>query len=208
MYVEELIASDTVDTLPPQTLDAFRDHGNAALTIHKNLAAYKKALATIEELGISMEQVTSELEAEGVKSFADAFVSLMKAIEEKSKLAQAELGSLSDGVAKRAKALGEEKLVQRISRKMPPFGLPTKMAPGVKKRLGWLQLPESSRALVSDLNKFLAECQAAGFTHALVLGMGGSSLAPEVFRLTFGVQTVNDKPGLDVTILIRPIHGR
>jgi transaldolase / glucose-6-phosphate isomerase len=202
MYVEELIASDTVNTLPPQTLDAFRDHGNAALTIHKSLAAYKKALAAIEGLGISMGQVTDELEAEGVKSFADAFVSLMKAIEEKSTSAQAELGSLSDGVAKRVKALGEEKLVQLIFKKDASVWTADKDgAAEVKKRLGWLQLPESSRALVSDLNKFLAECQAAGFTHALVLGMGGSSLAPEVFRLTFGVQTVNGKPSLDVTIL-------
>ena len=201
MYVEDLIAADSVNTVPPQTLDAFRDHGVAAMTIHKELPAYKKALAGIESLGIPMAQVTDELEAEGVKSFADAFVSLMKTIEEKSKLAQAELGSLSDGVAKRVTKLSEEKVGQRIFKKDASVWTTDKDGVAeVKKRLGWLQ-PESSKVLVSDLKKFLVECQSAGYTHALALGMGGSSLAPEVFRLTFGVQTVNDKPGLDVTIL-------
>ena len=202
MYVEDLIAADSVNTVPPQTLDAFRDHGVAAMTIHKELPAYKKALAGIEGLGISMTQVTDELEAEGVKSFADAFASLMKSIADKSRAAQAELGSLSDGVSKRVKKLEEEKVVARIFKKDASVWTTDKDgAAEIKKRLGWLQLPESSKALAGDLKKILADCQTAGFTHAVVLGMGGSSLAPEVFRLTFGVLTANDKPGLDVSIL-------
>jgi transaldolase len=81
VYIEELIGPDTVNTVPPQTLDAFRDHGRARLSIQENLQAAQEALNELEALQISMDQVTTELEEEGVKAFSDAFTSLLKTIE-------------------------------------------------------------------------------------------------------------------------------
>lgn len=83
IYIEELIGPETVNTVPPQTLDAFRDHGVASLTIRSNLEEAQKSLDALESLGISMDQVTNELEQEGVKAFQDAFAALLKTIEER-----------------------------------------------------------------------------------------------------------------------------
>lgn len=80
VYVEELIGPDTVNTIPPQTLTAFLDHGQVRASLEENLPAARQALADLEKLGISMEQVTLQLELEGVSSFSNAFSVLLKAI--------------------------------------------------------------------------------------------------------------------------------
>jgi len=87
MYVEELIGPDTVDTIPPQTLAAFLDHGQVRLSLEENLDAAHQALADLESLGISMTEVTAELETEGVKAFSDAFTVLLKAVDERRQAA-------------------------------------------------------------------------------------------------------------------------
>lgn len=83
LYVEDLIGPDTVDTIPPQTLIAFRDHGKARITITDNIDQAKNDLAQLESVGISMVTVTAELETDGVKSFSDSMTSLLKTIEER-----------------------------------------------------------------------------------------------------------------------------
>mgnify|MGYP001117292476 CR=1 FL=1 len=80
-YVEELIGPNTVNTMPPQTLKAFLDHGVVEETIEKNLEDAKQCLEDLESLGISMSLVTDELLDEGVKSFADSFTELLEAID-------------------------------------------------------------------------------------------------------------------------------
>ncbi|GIV75000.1 transaldolase [Caldilinea sp.] len=85
IYIEPLIGPHTVNTMPPQTLEAFKDHGRPALTVRDDLEGARKVLAELAELGISMDEVTAELEAEGVKKFADSFVDLLAAIEERRK---------------------------------------------------------------------------------------------------------------------------
>jgi transaldolase len=87
MYVEELIGPDTVDTIPPQTLMAFLDHGQVRASLEEDLVAARQVMADLEAQGISMQEVTAELEAEGVKSFADAFTVLLKAVSERSEAA-------------------------------------------------------------------------------------------------------------------------
>lgn len=81
MYVEELIGPNTVNTMPPHTLVAFLDHGQVHLSLEEDLPAARQTLADLEMLGISMQEVTLQLEQEGVQSFADAFTALLKAID-------------------------------------------------------------------------------------------------------------------------------
>ncbi len=81
IYVEELIGADTVNTAPPQTIDAFRDHGIAEATLTRDVGQAKEDLDQLVPLGISMQQVTDELEAEGVESFKEAFRELVQTIE-------------------------------------------------------------------------------------------------------------------------------
>ena len=80
MYVEELIGPDTVNTVPPQTLVAFLDHGRVRASLEEGLDAAHQVMADLKSLGISMDDVTQQLEEEGVKSFAEAFTVLLKAI--------------------------------------------------------------------------------------------------------------------------------
>ena len=90
VYVEELIGPDTVNTVPPQTLAAFLDHGVVRPgTLEENVAEARQTLVHLESLGISMSAVTSELEQEGVKSFADAFTALLSAVDASRKAAAA-----------------------------------------------------------------------------------------------------------------------
>jgi transaldolase / glucose-6-phosphate isomerase len=85
MYVEELIGQDTVDTIPPATFDAFRDHGRPRASLIENVDAAKQTMATAANLGISIKQVTDNLTDDGVKQFSDAFDKLLAAVEKNSK---------------------------------------------------------------------------------------------------------------------------
>jgi transaldolase / glucose-6-phosphate isomerase len=79
LYVEELIGADTVDTIPPATFDAFRDHGKLRNSLTENLDDAAKVMANLEKAGISMKEVTEKLVVDGVKLFAAAFTQLMEA---------------------------------------------------------------------------------------------------------------------------------
>ncbi|MEO8138681.1 MAG: transaldolase [Gemmatimonadota bacterium] len=83
-YVEALIADQTVNTLPPATFAAYRDHGKPAVRIHEGMAAAGVILRLLADLGISLEEITRTLEVEGVASFAGSFDSLLKVIEQKA----------------------------------------------------------------------------------------------------------------------------
>ena len=79
MYVEELIGKETVDTIPPATFDAFRDHGRVRPSLTENVEEAAKVMASLEKAGISMKEVTEKLVVDGVKLFADAFKQLLEA---------------------------------------------------------------------------------------------------------------------------------
>jgi transaldolase/glucose-6-phosphate isomerase len=83
-YVEALIGPETVDTLPPATIVAFRDHGRARVTIENNLDEERSLLARLEEVGISLDQVTAHVLADGLRLFVEPFEKLLKTIESRA----------------------------------------------------------------------------------------------------------------------------
>jgi len=83
LYVEELIGPDTVNTLPPKTMDAFRDHGNVAPRLIDGLSVAHKQLSALNDVGISLSDITADLEAAGIQSFAEAFDRLLTSLKEK-----------------------------------------------------------------------------------------------------------------------------
>ena len=85
MYIEELIGPDTVNTIPPATLDAYRDHGHPRTTLTQNIADAKQVMDTLPKAGISMKEVTDKLTDDGVRLFSEAFDKLLKAIEKNGK---------------------------------------------------------------------------------------------------------------------------
>jgi transaldolase len=81
MYVEELIGPDTVDTMPPATIDAFRDHGRVRPSLTEDVPGAQKTMDDLAKAGISMKEVTDKLTVDGVKLFSDAFDKLLAAVE-------------------------------------------------------------------------------------------------------------------------------
>jgi transaldolase len=93
MYVEELIGPRSINTLPPQTIEAFKDHGNVRRTVDATLDEARRVIAQLEQLGISMKDVTDKLLVDGIASFAKSFDSLIAGLEKKSKLLGRELAA-------------------------------------------------------------------------------------------------------------------
>ncbi len=186
LYIDNLIGPATVNTVPPQALEAFRDHGVAKATLMENIDEARKVLDDVESLGISMDKVTSELEAEGVKSFADAFIATLRTIDERRSTAVGALGPLAAPVKRRVASLIGDAAPARLWSHDPTLWTADK--PGqdeVRKRLGWLDLPQSSRTALKGIHDFVSQVRTDGLMHILLLGMGGSSLAPEVLSLVF-----------------------
>jgi transaldolase/glucose-6-phosphate isomerase len=204
LYVDSLIGPHTVNTVPQNTLEAFIDHGDPRETITNDVEQARQAMESLSAVGISMDAVTQELEDEGVKAFADAYEALLRTIEERRRQAVQQLGGLAEIIPGQVKELEEQSAVQRIYAHDPTFWTKTKKDQAeIKKRLGWLDLPRNSQALLPELKAFCEEIGQTSYTHALLLGMGGSSLAPEVMSLMFGPE-FKDRSGfggLDLAIL-------
>jgi transaldolase/glucose-6-phosphate isomerase len=181
IYVDNLIGPETVNTVPPATLDAFRDHGVAASTLTRDLDQAKSAIQALEAAGISMDQVTLELEEEGVKAFADAFTQLLGTIEERRKSVVSSLGPIADSVSRRMAQLEADSVHTRLWAHDPSLWAPDPAGQAeVKIRMGWLDSPQKARELVPAYQSFADEIHKEGIHRVLVLGMGGSSLTAEV----------------------------
>lgn len=183
LYVDELIGPDTVNTVPPATLDAFRDHGTANMTITRDLDGMQKIFVDLKALGISMSTVTQELEDEGVKAFADAFDSLLDSIETRRKAALASIAPLADSIAKRLATLEAESFPKRLWEHDVTLWAGADDPEGqaeAAKRLGWLDSVEDARARLDGYLSFARQVQDEKIDRVLVIGMGGSSLTAEV----------------------------
>lgn len=202
IYIEELVGADTVNTVPPQTLKAFLDHGKAELTVEKKLDSAAQTFKELEGLGILMSEVTLELENEGVKSFEDAFTALLQTIDDRATAARLELGSLKETTVSLSKKLAENGTIRRLFDVDPTLWTADPAGQEeIRKRCNWLNAPWTSSDILAEYEALLAHCETEGITHALLLGMGGSSLAPEVLRLVNGVTERAGKMGLDLAIL-------
>jgi transaldolase / glucose-6-phosphate isomerase len=191
LYVEELIGPDTVNTIPPATLNAFRDHGRPRASLQEGLGEARETMARLAQAGIRLNAVTERLLEDGVKLFADAFDKLLAAVETRRQAAGSAGGPrLSHRLSGPVALAVTESLREWRTRGKPRMlwdrdaSLWTGGDEG--KWLGWLRVTEDQLANVTRLTAFAEEVKAAGFRDALLLGMGGSSLCPEVFRLTFG----------------------
>jgi len=198
MYIEELIGADTVNTVPPATLKAFLDHGTVSDQITKKIDTMDAYFSSLEKYSISIDKVTEELESEGVKAFSDAYNKLISVIEERRIGVAQGLGTLEPEVKKCLKNLAESNFSTRLFEHDPTLW--TQSPEGQKEivqRLDWLEAPWKTGEVINQIEGLLNGLIKEGFTHALILGMGGSSLAPEVFAAING----KDDSGLIISIL-------
>ena len=216
LYVEELIGPDTVNTIPPATLNAFRDHGVPRSSLTENVDAARATLGALAKAGISLDEVTSKLLDEGVAQFAEAFENILKATGRRTQgAASAKINGqtykLPDSLAAAVSAALDDWRKNDKLRRLWRGDATVWTGADEGKWLGWLGIAEVQLADIQHLKKIAEEVKAAGFRHALLLGMGGSSLCPEVMRMTFGkIDSFPELHVLDSTdpAQIRTVEGR
>ncbi len=196
MYVDELIGPDTVNTLPDETVNAFRQTGQPTSRLTENwtesIGQARETLRVLGQLGISLQQVTDHLLADGVKKFGDPFDKLLNTIEHKR---QALLGK---GLAQQSYHLGEAAAVveDRLNEWRTAGNVrrlwqgDTALWSGTDEDqwLGWLTVVEQQHNNLDTLQQIADDVRQSEVTDVVLLGMGGSSLCPEVLRRTFGQQ--------------------
>ncbi len=147
----------------------------------------------LTKLGIDLDNITKQLQVEGLGSFSDSFENLINAIKEKVERIKNEEnlfkifpGNYQKGIEDATMELKKERIVERIWEK--DFTIWSDSPTEIANRLGWLRSPEVSLEMKDDIDEFVETMKNDGYTNALLLGMGGSSLAPEVFSKTFGTK--------------------
>ena len=202
LYVDSLIGPDTVNTLPPATLQAFLDHGRVSPTLEADLQEARARLARLADLGVDLQAITQQLLDDGVAAFAESFEALMVSIAEKREqllagwqLESASLGMYQSIVDDTLAEMAENRVVQRIWAHDHTVWKPKPRE--INNRLGWLHTAEVMTENVHRFESLVEAVRADGYTRLLLLGMGGSSLAPEIFRKIFDV----DDGYLDLAVL-------
>ena len=195
MYVEALIGRDTVDTIPPATMDAFRDHGAVIPdAIEQDVSGARALLAELQDKGISLKEVTDELVEDGVQQFADAFDKLFGTIAKRRRtLLEGEraLLEIAPGSPEMKAAVDAEMEVWRKDGRIRRLWAGDKSlwtGSDEDKWVGWLHIVEQELANLTALRDFAERVKQDAFTDVVLLGMGGSSLGPEVLGKTFGRQ--------------------
>src|SRR5436190_5772221 len=194
LYIESLIGPDTVNTVPPATYDAFKDHGRVSMSLEEDVDDAKRVLDTFKAKGFSLDAITQKLTEEGVKSFHDSFTDLMMTIESRRDLVSRglgdrltlHLGSGQAAVDETIQRADKEKFVSRIwSKDATLWKSDDAHKKIIANALGWLGVVDEMLGAVRDLTSFANEMRR-DHDHVVVLGMGGSSLCSEVLRRVFG----------------------
>ena len=193
LYVEELIGPDTVDTIPPATMEAFRDHGRPRASLEEGVAAAQATMEGLAQAGISMDETTADLLKQGVRLFAEAFDKLLSAVDVRCPLVAAakvnpQSYSLPAELKEKVDASLDDWLVNGKIRRLWDRDTTLWTRSDESKWLGWLGIVEDQLADIEHLTQLADDVKAGDFSHAVVLGMGGSSMCPEVLALTFGRQ--------------------
>jgi transaldolase/glucose-6-phosphate isomerase len=195
LYVENLIGPDTVNTMPASTIKAFREHGKVRASLGEGVDEAHRVVAQLAEAGIDLRSITAKLEEQGVEAFARDYDKLLACVGDKRGqvlgAASKDLAPAAGDLEARTRAtldrLGEQEFPRRLWERDPSLW---KAEPAhqrvIRNALGWLNVSHTMREQVETISSFVEEVRRAGFKHAVLLGMGGSSLCPDVCRATFG----------------------
>jgi transaldolase/glucose-6-phosphate isomerase len=200
-YVDELCGPDTVNTAPPQTFDAFRDHGRPGPALLQGVDEASAVLEGLAALGIAIDEVTALLLEQGVVLFEDAIDALLGSIAE---LQRRHRGPRLDRTAHSLPDALQRELVA-ATRAWDGSGSTARLwakdaslwtGSGEDRWLAWLDVVDQQREQQDLLAGLRALVGSRGFTHVLLLGMGGSSLGPDVLSRVFGAHVAKGSPKL------------
>jgi transaldolase/glucose-6-phosphate isomerase len=192
LYVDSLIGPDTINTMPPATLQLFEDHGTVARTLPDDASEARTVMDRLAAGGVDFADITRALEDDGIEKFAKSFETLLGVIGQKREALAAQVPrrhsavrALEAAVAVRLDASDVAQLPKRIWARDPTVWKDDPDTPEIRDRLGWLTVGEAMAQQVKTLTAFAAKVRAE-FSRVVLCGMGGSSLAPEVVWRTFG----------------------
>ena len=188
LYVDELIGPNTINTMPPATLEAFRDHGKLRDSLEEDIEEAQHVLAELERSGISLDSVTAELIKDGVRLFADSADKLYGAVAQKRATVlggkiDAQKLALPNSIGKAVERKTEEWRASAKIRRLWQKDKSVWTNDDENRWLGWLN--SAAEADIADYEDYAERVKGQKFTDAVVLGMGGSSLGPEVLAETF-----------------------
>ena len=194
-YVDNLIGRQTVNTLPPHTMFAFKDHGHPSPTLEENLDEARELMTKLKDAGIDFDAVTQKLQEDGVKAFQKSVDDAMKCLDNKrealdrkaEKRQTAHLGDYRGLVDETLQSLSEQSFARRIWER--DAGLWKQSPDGekiIKNRLGWMSVVDTMSVEADNIIEFADTIRRRGINRAVLLGMGGSSLSPDVSQLVFG----------------------
>jgi transaldolase/glucose-6-phosphate isomerase len=198
LYVDNLIGPETVNTVPPATYTAIRDHSRVRPTLEEGLDEGRQLIEELSALGIDLKAVTEKLQADGLKAFVNSFDTLVESIEAKrdallsgiNERLGASLGKYADAVSAAIRDAEKGDVMRRVWRKDAALWKEeADHQKVIKNSLGWLNVADTMIGVEDDLMAYGERvARELGFKHVMVCGMGGSSLCPEVLRRTFGRQ--------------------
>src|SRR5256714_5267792 len=193
MYIEELIGPETVNTMPQQTMMAFKEHGEVRLSLLENVEGARQVLRDLAAIGIDMDKVTYDLQVDGVKLFADSITKLLEEIAHKKQeltggsvgAHEGNLGAIDSAVTKRLGQLEQAAVLRRIAEKDAALWKSNGSSETeIRERLGWLQVADRMEERVPEPDALREELVGEGVTDAGLMGMGGSSLRSRRFPQT------------------------
>ncbi|MBV9923667.1 MAG: bifunctional transaldolase/phosoglucose isomerase [Acidobacteria bacterium] len=197
LYVDNLIGPETVNTVPPATYTAIRDHGRVEVTLEEGLDECRALVGQLAEVGIDLKEVTEKLQRDGLSAFVTSFDTLSESIEAKrdallsgiNERMSASLGKYADAVSAAIREAEKGDVMRRVWRKDAALWKSEEEHQKIiKNSLGWLNVADQMIGVEDELVAFADRLKEKGYTHVVLNGMGGSSLAPEVLRRTFGRQ--------------------
>ena len=195
-YVESLIGESTINTLPDKTIVAFANHGILKKdTIEQELKQANNLFGELHKMGIEISFITQQLENEGIQNFLKDYKKLLinladkrlKMLGDNASPQHISCGKL-DAEVKAAYASIDEKQIAKLLFAQDPhlWKKEKEQIKSISERMGWLTLPDHSTKKTEDILAFAKTVKEEGYTHAVLLGMGGSSLCSEVARQTYG----------------------
>ena len=194
-YIETLIGPHTVNTLPDESIDAFSDHGKIyENSIEEGVEESRRTFEDLGKLGIDIDFVTRQLVNEGIEKFIKPYDNLMKTLaakrldflSERAGKQEIEYGENGSAIKSAFSSLDEKQIARRIFSKDPyVWKSGDEETKAIRNRLGWLNINDFINRS-DDIISFSKEIKNEKFKYVVLLGMGGSSLCPEVVRETFG----------------------
>jgi transaldolase/glucose-6-phosphate isomerase len=192
LYVDGLVGPDTVNTMPMATLLAAAQHAQAPAGTA--LRDPGNDLAALRDAGIDLDEVTEQLLSEGIDAFVRSFDSLLEGVDQQREalvtgrpptIRSSIPAELEGELAARVQKASAETVARRVWSKDPTLWGGDEDTPELADRMGWLTISEPMLEHLDELEEWAARVHADGLTHTVLLGMGGSSLGPEVLRRSF-----------------------